>query len=140
LQEHIEDLIKREILEECNSNYASPAFTRRKKNNDIRLIGDFRKLNEITVTEHFPFPDTHNIFLDLKGSKIYSTIDLNMGFHQILINPEDTHKTAISINGKKYKYLRIPFGMKNAPFSFQKNMIEKYDTNSWSSTFCQSIC
>ena len=80
-------------------------------------------MNKITIRQHFPFPSTQNIFIDLKGSKIFSQIDLAMGFHQIQIAPEDTQKTAFSINGKKYEYLRLPFGMKNPAFSFQAEMV-----------------
>ncbi|KRH91863.1 putative LTR transposable element, partial [Pseudoloma neurophilia] len=83
---------------------------------------DYRKLNLLTITQPYPFPSIRDQFLDLKGAKIFSLIDLKQGFYQIPILRKDCHKTAFSILGDKYEFLRLPFGLKNAPFFFQKTM------------------
>ena len=70
------------------------------------------------------------MLIDLNGATVFSQIDLKMGFYQIPIDNRDTYKTAFSLMGRKYEFLRLPFGMRNAPFIFQMNIVKilgKYD-------------
>lgn len=57
---------------------------------------------------------------NLGNAKIFSTVDLESGYHQILIKKEDREKTAFSINHAKFQFRRMPFGLKNAPSIFQR--------------------
>lgn len=60
------------------------------------------------------------IIQNLGKAKIFSTIDLESGYHQILIKENDREKTAFSINHAKIHFKRMPFGLKNAPSIFQR--------------------
>lgn len=79
-----------------------------------RLVIDY-KLNMKTITDRYPIPDTNMILGNLGKARYFSTIDLESGFHQIMIRESDKEKTAFSINGAKYEFNRMPFGLKNAP-------------------------
>ncbi|KAG0422521.1 Retrovirus-related Pol polyprotein from transposon opus, partial [Dictyocoela muelleri] len=93
VEEHLKTLISERIIEEGYSDYISPAFVLIKKNGKIRLVVDYRYLNSITKkTNHF-IPQINEMLATLKGSQIFSKIDLNQGYYQIKIRKNDIHKT-----------------------------------------------
>lgn len=85
-----------------------------------RLVIDFQKLNTKTITDEYPIPDINMMIQNLGRAKIFSTVDLESGYHQILIKESDREKTAFSINHAKSHFKRMPFGLKNAPSIFQR--------------------
>lgn len=87
MMNHIKELVNKYIIVKSESPYSSPVFLKSKPNGQHRLIGYFRKLNSLTITEHYPYPDVHCIFNELKGRKIISQTDLDMGFHQVKMDP-----------------------------------------------------
>ncbi|KAH8342798.1 hypothetical protein KR067_007890 [Drosophila pandora] len=86
-----------------------------------RMVIDFKRLNAVTIFDTYPIPDI-NSTLDSLGrrSKYFTTIDLTSGFHQIHMNEKDIPKTAFSTLNGKNNFLRLPFGLKNAPAIFQR--------------------
>jgi hypothetical protein len=110
------------IIKESKSAYCSPAFPLLKKNGDIRLVIDYRKLNAVTIPMNYPIPRINDYLQELGGSKVFSQIDLNMGYYQIPVAKEDTYKTAFSLDKGHYEFLRMPFGLSNAPRTFQHAM------------------
>lgn len=112
------------IIRPSNSEYCSPAFPIHKKNGKIRIVVDYRKINNITVPLNFPLPRIQDILQDLAGNTIFSQIDLNMGYYQIPMHPKDIKKTSFSLCGKQFEFLRMPFGLCNAPRTFQRAMTE----------------
>lgn len=87
-----------------------------------RVCVDFRRLNEITVGDAFPLPNIVDILDQLGKSKYYSTLDLAQGYHQVPMKPADREKTAFSTDKGHYEFLRMPFGLKGAPGTFQRLM------------------
>ena len=86
------------------------------------IVTDFRKLNEITISDCYPLPNIEEI-LDQLGHPVYfTTLDLASGFHQIKMKKEDIPKTAFSTHNGHFEYLKMPFGLKNAPSTFQRIM------------------
>lgn len=112
-------MIENDIITPSTSEYNSCAFVVPKKSPDgkkkYRLVIDFRKLNELTVTDNFPLPMINEILLSLGGSKYFSTCDLAQSFYQILLDPETAHKSAFSSDYQKWEFKRLPMGLKNSP-------------------------
>lgn len=118
----ISDLLSAGIIKESQSSYASPVVLVKKKNGDSRLCVDYRALNAITVRDRHPLPNIDDQVSKLAGMNYFTSLDLAQGYHQLLILPEDTHKTAFVIPQGHYEYNRVPFGLANAPSVFMRLM------------------
>ena len=101
IQRQVKELLEKDIIQESESPYNSPVFLVPKKTGPddkkkMRLVLDYRKLNEQTVSDVFPLPHITEILEQLGRAKYFTTLDINSGFHQIPMAPEDCEKTAFS--------------------------------------------
>ena len=122
LKEWIDENLAQGIIEESNSNWASPITVVKKKDGTDRVCGDYRKLNEITVKDEYPLPRIDELIERFEGKKWFSSMDLLSGYHQIEMDENDKKKTAIICHYGLYQYKRMPFGLCNAPRTFQRMM------------------
>ncbi|GFV71849.1 retrovirus-related Pol polyprotein from transposon 17.6 [Trichonephila clavipes] len=122
LKREIDRLLAEGIIEECESPYASPVVLIPKPNGTFRLCIDYRKLNEITVADTYPLPRMDDLLHQAKFTPFMSTLDLRAGYHQVKVHVEDQDKTAFVCPFGTYRYLRMPYGLRNAPATFQRLM------------------
>ncbi|GFV22308.1 hypothetical protein TNCV_3923681 [Trichonephila clavipes] len=98
LRKEIEDLLEKDIIEECESPYGAPVVLIPKPNNQFRLCIDYQKLNEVTVSDTYPLPRMDDLLQEAKYTAYISTIDLKSGYHQVNVNPADRDKTALFVH------------------------------------------
>ncbi|GBG78637.1 hypothetical protein CBR_g27863 [Chara braunii] len=105
------------------SPYGSPAlFVPKKKECTLKICIDYRGLNAIIVKNREPLPRIDDLLDRVQGCRYFSKIDLKSGYHQIAIRPEDQHKTAFQTSYGLYEFVVMPFGLCNAPGTFQHAM------------------
>ena len=105
LKKDIADMVKRGVIRESDSPYASPVVVVKKKDNTNRVCVDYRKLNKLTVIDPEPMPTVEHLFQKLSGDKFFTKIDLSKGYWQITIPEEDIPKTAFITPDGSYKFL-----------------------------------
>ncbi|KAG0441049.1 Retrovirus-related Pol polyprotein from transposon opus [Dictyocoela muelleri] len=110
-KKHIKELLDKKIIQKSDSKYCSPAFFIPKKDNTLRMVVDYSNINKSTIKEVFPCPNLHECLTELSNNKIFSSIDLNMGYHQILMDENSQKFTSFVILNEQYEYLRMPFGL-----------------------------
>ncbi|GBG61970.1 hypothetical protein CBR_g26133 [Chara braunii] len=120
----LDDLLDKGWIRPSCSPYAAPVLFVRKKNKDLRLCIDYRKLNAQTVKNVGPLPRIDNLLVNerLGGATYFSKLDLKLGYHQIEIQPQDRYKTAFKTWYGHFEWIVMPFGLTNAPTTFQAAM------------------
>ncbi|KAG1931367.1 hypothetical protein F2P79_021615 [Pimephales promelas] len=122
VKEHIAQLLRKGVIQESSSAYASPVVLVRKTDGSIRLCVDYRKLNLKTKRDAFPLPRVDESFDVLRGAQFFSSIDLASGYHQVAVAEKDRPKTAFTTPFGLYEHLRMPMGVCNGPATFQRLM------------------
>jgi hypothetical protein len=85
---------------------------------------DYQSLNDVTIKNKYPLPRIEDLFDQMRGSRVFSKIDLRSGYHQMKIRPSDIPKTAFSTQYGLYEFIVMSFGLTNAPTYFI-NMMNK---------------
>ncbi|GFS66858.1 retrovirus-related Pol polyprotein from transposon 17.6 [Trichonephila clavipes] len=122
LKQEIDRLLSEGIIDICESPYSSPVVLIPKPNGTFCLCIDYKKLNEITVADTYPLPRMDDLLHQAKLTPFMSTLDLRAGYHQVKVHVEDQDKTAFVCPFGTYRFLRMPYGLRNAPATFQRLM------------------
>ena len=110
------------IIRLSSSPWGSPIQMVKKSNGSWRVVGDYRRLNQVTVKDSYSIPFLHDFTENISGSTIFSSIDLFKSYHQIHIHPEYIAKTAICTPAGNWEFLKMSMGLTNAGQTFQRFM------------------
>jgi hypothetical protein len=95
-----------------------------KKDGSLHFCMDYRKLNAVTVSDAFPLPLIDDVLSAMQGARYFSSLDMKSGFWQLSMEKENIKKTAFVTAQEHYKFVRMPFGLKNTSATFQRAMTE----------------
>ncbi|KAJ9516707.1 hypothetical protein QJQ45_027150 [Haematococcus lacustris] len=130
MRKQVAELLAKKLIEPSSSPYGAPVLFVQKRDGTLRMCIDFRALNKLTGktqglicrSDRYPLPRIDDLFDRVQGKMVFSSLDLQSGYHQIRITPEDVPKTAFVTPGGQFQYKVLCFGLTNAPATFQRVM------------------
>ncbi|KAI3374165.1 hypothetical protein L3Q82_006024 [Scortum barcoo] len=115
-------MLEKGVIRESCSPWAAHIVLVKKKHGSWRFCVDYRKLNAVTHKDAFPLPRIEETLTNLTRAKWFSTLDLASGYWQVEMDPQDREKTAFSTPLGLFEFEHMPFGLFNAPATFQRLM------------------
>ena len=130
LDKEVQYMLQNDIIEESQSNWSSPCILVPKHDGGFRFCTDFRKVNDKTKSDSFPIPRIADCIDQIGNAKFVSTFDMLKGYWQVPLTQRAREISAFVTPSGLYQYKVMPFGMKNAPATFQRmvnNLVRDID-------------
>ncbi|QRW23019.1 Retrotransposable element Tf2 protein [Rhizoctonia solani] len=122
LKLHIDEELATGKIRPSTSSAGAPVMFVKKADGSLRLVVDYRKLNDVTHKNVYPLPRQDNLMAKLRHAKIFTKLDLRWGYNNVRVKEGNEWKTAFRTKYGLFKYLVMPFGLTNAPAAFQHFM------------------
>ncbi len=119
LKKQLKELLDKGFIRKSTSPAGAPVLFVKKKDGTLRLVIDYRKLNEMTIRNSYPLPLISDLLDRVKGAKVFTKLDLKSAYNLVRIKEGDEYKTAFRTRYGHFEFLVMPFGLKNAPATFQ---------------------
>lgn len=136
IEDEVQRMLKEDVIQPSNSPWSSPVVLVKKKNGEWRFCVDYRKLNKVTKKDVYPLPRIDDALDCLAGAKIFSIMDLKSGYWQIEVDEKDREKTAFVTPDGLYEFKVMPFGLCNAPATFERMMDTVLRGLKWNICLC----
>ena len=122
VKEEIEKLLTAKVIHSSRSSWSAPIIVVPKGDGGKHLVINYRVLNKVSRNFTWPMPKVEDIFSKLNGATYFTTLDLRAGYHHIPLDKPSIPKTAFNSPFGKYEYIKVPFGLAQAPAYFQELM------------------
>lgn len=136
IDEQVTDMLTRNVIRPSTSPWASPVVLVTKKDGSIRFCVDYRRLNKITRRDVYPLPRIDDALDCLQGAEFFSSLDLRSGYWQVPMSDADRSKTAFVTPDGLYEFNVMPFGLCNAPATFERMMDNVLRGLKWKTCLC----
>ncbi|KAJ8651447.1 hypothetical protein O0I10_013001 [Lichtheimia ornata] len=122
LQEELTRLLDLGLISPSNGQWTSPIFFVKKKDGQLRLVVDYRQLNERTIKDAYPLPQIDNLLDSMGGACVFSTLDAASGYWQIRMTKEASERSGFVCPFGTFTWNVMSFGLTSAPSTFQRTM------------------
>ena len=122
MKEEIDKLLEAGVIRNSHSSWSVPIIVVLKGDGGKCLVIDYKALNKVTRKFVWPMPKVEDNFSQLNGAKYFSTLDLRAGYHHFRLTADSIPKTAFTSLFGKYEFVKVPFGLAQAPAYFQELM------------------
>ena len=127
------------LKKSSDSEWAAPMFVQPKKTGDVRVLVDFRRLNNMILRKPFPLPKIADLLQTLAGFSYATAIDLSMGYYHIPMDEASQKLCSMVLPWAKYQWTRLPMGVKCAPDIFQSIVSNLFSDLEWVRAYIDDI-